>query len=87
MNITGQVRLIIIEEEGAGTEKKLRIHSIPGDIAAQKAGIAEEAGLGGGEAGVGPHQEVAVEDHTPYPLIGIAGNVIQLQSMIMTSSK
>lgn len=87
MNITGQVRLILTPEEGAGTEKKPQIQSISGDIEAQKAGVAEEAGLGGEEAGVGQHQEVAVENHTLDPLIGVAGNVIQLQSMIMASRK
>ena len=33
-------------------------------------------GVGGEEAGVGQHQEVAVENHTLDPLIGVAGNVI-----------
>jgi len=87
VNIAGQVRLILTAEEGAGTEKKHQIHSISGDIDAEKAGIVEEAGLGGEEAGVGQHQEVAVENHALYPLVGVAGNVIQLQSMIVASSK
>lgn len=94
MNITGQVKLILTPEEGAGTEKKPQIQSISRDIEAQKGGIAEEvglggeeAGIGGEEAGVGQHQEVAVENHTLDPLIGVAENVIQLQSMIVAPSK
>ena len=73
VNITGQVKLILTLEDGAGAEKKSQIQSISGDIEAQKGGIAEEAGL---EASLGQHQEVAVENHTLDPLIGVAGNVI-----------
>ena len=36
MNITRQVKLILTPEEGAGTEKKSQIHSISGDIEANK---------------------------------------------------
>ena len=73
VNITGQVKLILTPEDGAGAEKKFQIQSISGDIEAHKGGIAEEAGL---EARLGQHQEVAVESHTLDPLIGDAGNVI-----------
>ena len=73
VNITGQVKLILTLEDGAGAENKSQIQSISGDIEAQKGGIAEEAGL---EASLGQHQEVAVENHTLDPLIGVAGNVI-----------
>ena len=73
VNITGQVKLILTPEDGAGAEKKSQIQSISGDIEAQKGRIAEEVGL---EASLGQHQEVAVENHTLYPLIGVAGNVI-----------
>ena len=73
MNIIGQVNLILTLEDGAGAEKKYQIQSISRDVEAQKGGIAEEAGL---EAILGQHQEVVVENHTPDPLIGVAGNVI-----------
>ena len=73
VNIIGQVKLILTPEDGAGAVKKSQIQSISGDIEAQKGGIAEEEGL---EASLGQHQEVAVENHTLDPLIGVAGNVI-----------
>ena len=76
VNITGQVKLILTLEDGAGAEKKSQIQSFLGDIEAQKGGIDEEARLGGEEEGIGKHQEVAVENNTLYPLIGVAGNVI-----------
>ena len=76
VNITGHVKFIITPEDGVGAENKSQIQSISGDIEAQKGGIAKEARLGGEEAGVGQHQEVAVENHTLDPLIGVAGNVI-----------
>ena len=65
--------MILTLEDRAGVENKYQIQSISGDIEAQKGGIAEEVGL---EASLGQHQEVAVENHTLYPLIGVVGNVI-----------
>ena len=73
VNITRQVKLILTPEDGAGANKKSQIQSISGDIEAQKGGIVEEVGL---ETRLGQHQEVAVENHTLDPLIGVAGNVI-----------